>query len=124
MWVHGGFAVYTIASFGALTLLFHNEILRSHGAAAALAAFIGIYWLLRVVVDFTYYDHADSPKGKGFVAGHALLTLLFVFLFITYLSISLRAWLANPPAQSAPSAGLFPGLFLYFRTIHAGNALC
>ena len=94
MWVHGGFAVYTIASFGALTLLFHNEMLRSHGAAAALATFIGIYWLLRVVVDFTYYDHADWPKGKGFVAGHALLTLLFVFLFITYLSVSVRAWLA------------------------------
>ena len=94
MWVHGAFAVYTIASFGALTLLFHNEMLRSRGSAAALAAFIGIYWLLRVVVDFTYYDHADWPKGKGFVAGHALLTLLFVFLFITYLSVSLRALLA------------------------------
>jgi len=94
MWVHGAFAVYTIASFGALTLLFHNEMLRGRGSAAALAAFIGIYWLLRVVVDFTYYDHADWPEGKGFVAGHALLTLLFVFLFVTYLSVSLRAVLA------------------------------
>jgi hypothetical protein len=94
MWVHGGFAVYTIASFGALTLFFHNEMLRSHGAAAALATFIGIYWLLRIVVDFTYYDQADWPKGKGFVAGHALLTLLFVFLSVTYLSVSVRAWLA------------------------------
>jgi hypothetical protein len=94
MWVHGGFAIYTIVSFGVLTLLFHNEMLRGHGAATALAAFIGIYWLLRVVVDFTYYDHADWPTGKGFIAGHALLTLLFVFLFVTYLSVSMRAWLA------------------------------
>lgn len=94
MWVHGGFAVYTIISFGLLTLVLHNEMLGGHRAAAALAAFIGIYWLLRVVVDFTYYDHADWPKGKGFVAGHALLTLLFVFLFATYLSVSARAWLA------------------------------
>jgi hypothetical protein len=94
MWVHGGFAIYTIISFGVLTLLFHNEMLRGHGAATALAAFIGIYWLLRVVVDFIYYNHADWPKGKAFVAGHALLTLLFVFLFVTYLSVSMRAWLA------------------------------
>jgi hypothetical protein len=94
MWVHGGFAVYTIISFGVLTLLLHDEMLRGHRAGPALAAFIGIYWLLRVVVDFTYYQHADWPKGKGFVAGHALLTMLFVFLFVTYLGVSLRAWLA------------------------------
>jgi hypothetical protein len=94
MWVHGGFAVYTIISFGVLTLLLHNEMLQGHRAGPALAAFIGIYWLLRVVVDFTYYDHSDWPKGKGFVAGHALLTLLFVFLFVTYLAVAMRAWLA------------------------------
>ncbi|MFZ1203000.1 MAG: hypothetical protein WAN97_01710 [Candidatus Acidiferrales bacterium] len=94
MWVHGGFAVYTIISFGVLTLLLHNEMLQGSGAGTALAAFIVIYWMLRVIVDFTYYDHADWPKGKGFVAGHALLTLLFVFLFVTYLAVSTRAWLA------------------------------
>jgi hypothetical protein len=94
MWVHGGFAIYTIVSFGVLTLLLHDEILRGDRAGLALAAFIGIYWLLRVVVDFTYYDHADWPQGKGFVAGHALLTLLFVFLFATYLGVVARHWLA------------------------------
>jgi hypothetical protein len=93
MWVHGGFAVYTIASFGTLTLLCHDEMLRGHGAGSALAAFIGIYWLLRVVVDFTYYEHADWPSGKTFVAGHLLLTSLFVFLFVTYLGVCVRDWL-------------------------------
>jgi alginate O-acetyltransferase complex protein AlgI len=94
MWVHGGFAVYTIISFGVLTLLLHDEMLRGERAAIALAAFIGIYWLMRVVVDSTYYEHADWPKGREFVVGHALLTLLFVFLFTTYLGISLHHWLA------------------------------
>jgi hypothetical protein len=94
MWVHGGFAVYTIISFGVLTLVLHDEMLRGERAGVALAAFIGIYWLMRVVVDFTYYEHADWPKGREFVLGHALLTLLFVFLFVTYLGISLRHWLA------------------------------
>jgi hypothetical protein len=94
MWVHGGFAVYTIISFGVLTLLLHNEILQGQRAALALAAFIGIYWLLRVVVDFSYYDHADWPKGTAFVVGHVLLTCLFVFLAATYLGVSLTHWLA------------------------------
>ena len=88
MWVYGGFTVYTILSFGVLTLFLHDEMLRGERAGLALSAFIGIYWLLRVVVDFTYFEHADWPKGRAFVAGHVLLTMLFVFLVVTYLGVS------------------------------------
>ncbi len=95
MWVHGGFAVYTIAAFGVMTLLLHTEILAGQRAALILAIFIGTYWLLRIVVDFTYYNHADWPKGKSFVIGHLLLTLLFVFLSATYLTVSVRYLLAR-----------------------------
>lgn len=95
MWVHGGFAIYTIASFGALTLLLHGEMLIGQRAALALSLFIGTYWLLRIIVDFTYYSHADWPRGKGFVVGHLLLTLLFVFLSATYLGVSIRNLLAR-----------------------------
>ena len=94
MWVYGGFTVYTILSFGVLTLLLHDEILRGRRAGVALAGFIGLYWLLRVVVDFTYYDHSDWPQGKAFVVGHVLLTLLFVFLSVTYLGTAVWHWRA------------------------------
>jgi ABC-type nickel/cobalt efflux system permease component RcnA len=94
MWVHGAFAVYTIISFGALTLLLHDEMLDGQRAAVALATFIGIYWLLRATVDFTYYDHSDWPKGRAFTAGHVLLTSLFIFLSVTYLAVSVRHLLA------------------------------
>jgi hypothetical protein len=94
MWVHGGFAIYTIVSFGLLTLFLHNEMMRGQRAGLALAAFIGVYWLMRIVVDFTYYQHADWPKGTAFVAGHVLLTLLFAFLSATYLGISVWHWFA------------------------------
>src|SRR5215471_4765108 len=93
MWVHGGFTVYTILSFGVLTLLLHDEMLRGQAAGLALAAFIGLYWLLRVVVDFIYYEHSDWPKGRAFTVGHVLLVLLFVFLSATYLGVSMRHWL-------------------------------
>ncbi len=94
MWVHGGFAVLTILAFGTLTLALHNEFLHGERAALGLAIFIGIYWAARVVVDFTYYDHQDWPRGPGFVVGHILLTLLFVFLAATYLSLFVwHVWL-------------------------------
>jgi hypothetical protein len=94
MWVHGGFAVLTIVAFGVLTLALHDDMLHGQRSALGLAAFIGIYWLTRIIVDFTYYDHKDWPSGRGFVVGHILLTLLFAFLACTYLSVFIwHVWL-------------------------------
>jgi hypothetical protein len=87
MWVHGGFAVFTIIAFGTLMLALHAEMLRGDRAALGVALFIGVYWALRVAVDFLYYEHTDWPKGKGFVVGHILLTALFVFLSLTNLGL-------------------------------------
>jgi len=84
MWVHGGFAVLTIAAFGTLTLWLHNEMLQGDRAARGLAAFIATYWTARIAVDFLYYEHADWPKGWQFIVGHALLIGLFIALATTY----------------------------------------
>ncbi|MFY9531754.1 MAG: hypothetical protein WBC04_19885 [Candidatus Acidiferrales bacterium] len=87
MWTHGGFALLTIVTFGILTLMLHGEMLRGDRAALGVALFIGVYWTLRIAVDFFYYDHADWPRGKGFVIGHILLTLLFIYLAATNLGL-------------------------------------
>jgi alginate O-acetyltransferase complex protein AlgI len=87
MWVHGGFAVLTIIAFGTLTLALHDEMLRGDRAALGLALFIGVYWALRISVDFFYYDHTDWPRGRGFVFGHILLTSLFAYLAATNLAL-------------------------------------
>lgn len=80
MWVYGGFTVFTIVAFGTLTLTLHPEFLQGDRAALGLALFIGVYWTLRIVVEFFYYDLADWPRGRGMVAGRILLTLLFIYL--------------------------------------------
>lgn len=90
LWVQSGFTVLTIVAFGILTLVLHAELLRGDRASMALAAFIGVYWTARVVVDAFYFSHADWPLGKQFAIGHALLTALFCFLVISYWS--LFAW--------------------------------
>jgi len=63
------------------------EMLRGDRSALGLALFIGIYWALRIVVDFFYYDRQDWPRGKGFVFGHILLTSLFAYLAISNLGL-------------------------------------
>ena len=94
LWVQSGFTVLTIIAFGTLTFVLHSELLRGDRAALGLACFIGIYWTTRIVVDAIYFSHADWPKGKIFVVGHALLTLLFCFLAASYVGLFVwHVWL-------------------------------
>lgn len=89
MWTYGGFTVMTIVAFGVLTLALRPEMLRGDRAAVGLAAFIGLFWTVRIAVDAFYFEHADWPQGKEFKIGHILLTTLFVFLAATYVGLTL-----------------------------------
>ncbi len=94
LWVQSGFTVLTIIAFGTLTLALRTELLRGDRAALGLACFIGTYWTTRILVDAIYFSHADWPKGKAFVVGHALLTLLFSFLAASYVALLVwQVWL-------------------------------
>ena len=94
VWVQSSFTVLTIIAFGTLTLTLHSELLHGDRAALGLAAFIGIYWTARILVDALYFSHADWPQGKMFVVGHVLLTSLFCFLAASYLGLFVwHVWL-------------------------------
>ena len=90
MWTYSGFTVMTIVAFGSLTLILHDELLRGDRAALGLAGFIGLFWTVRLLVDWLYYGHSDWPAGRQFVVGHVLLVGLFMFLAGTY--VSLLVW--------------------------------
>ncbi len=94
LWVQGGFTVLTIIAFGTLTLVLHTELLEGDRAALGLTCFIGIYWTARILVDAIYFSHGDWPKGTAFVVGHALLTLLFSLLAVSYVGLFVwQVWL-------------------------------
>jgi len=96
LWVQSGFTVLTILAFGTLTLVLHNELLRGDRAALGLAGFIGIYWTARILVDASYFSHADWPTGKQFIIGHILLTSLFLALAASYLGLFVwHIWLRS-----------------------------
>lgn len=86
-WTYYGFTGTTIVAFGSMTLALHEELLRGDRAALFLAAFIAVFWTLRIIVDFFYYDHDDWPQGLQFKVGHALLTALFVAMAGTYVGL-------------------------------------
>jgi hypothetical protein len=87
LWVQSAFTVLTIVAFGTLTLALHSALLRGDRSALGLAAFIGIYWTARILIDAFYFSHDDWPQGKQFAIGHVLLTALFCFLAASYAAL-------------------------------------
>ncbi len=88
--VAAGYIVFTYLAFGVLTLVLHRELLRGDRAALALAPFIGLYWLVRLLLEPFWFGHRDWPAGRRFVAAHIALDLLFAYLAAVY--CGLVAW--------------------------------
>lgn len=95
MWTYGGYTAMTILAFGLLTLALHDELLAGGRGALAVAAFIGTFWLVRLLVDGLYFRHSIWPPGRRFVVAHVLLDSLFVFLAGTYLAVLGWHWLGR-----------------------------
>jgi len=83
-WLYGFYIGFSILGFSALTLCLHDAFLAGNGAARGLALFIAVFWTIRVLADFVWYDRRDWPPGNALVAGHALLTTLFCSLAAVY----------------------------------------
>ena len=94
MWTYAGTTLLTIVAFGILTLVLHDAFLARDRAAVALAAFIAVFWTLRLVVDAAWLRHIDWPKGPAFILGHILLVALFIALASTYWLVVL--WSFHP----------------------------
>jgi hypothetical protein len=86
--VAGGYIVFTYLSFGVLTLVLHDELVRGDRSATALSAFIGLYWLARIVVDATAFRGAPWPRGALYRAGHVALVAMFGYFAAVYLGLA------------------------------------
>lgn len=85
VWVHGAFVAGTVIAFGVLTLVGRKAMAAGEGLGPALAAFMGLFWLARLLVQLFYYKPGDWPKGTWVVLGRYALTMLFTFWAAVYL---------------------------------------
>jgi hypothetical protein len=85
-----GYIVFTYLAFGVLTLALHDEMVAGDRAAAGLALFIALYWLVRLVLDWFWFGHRVWPSGPRYVIAHIGLELLFAYLAAVYLIVALR----------------------------------
>jgi len=84
------YIVGTNLAFGLLSALAPGWLLAPTGLAAAVTAFMAVYWGARVVIQFTYYDRSGGPSGAGARLAEAALVSLFLFLTVVYGCAALR----------------------------------
>lgn len=96
-WVYAAFILYVNAGFGVISLLAAPELAAGGGAGRLLAAFIAIYWLLRLAVQLLLFDPRPVIEGRLARLGYNALTLSFVFLAAAYGLAALAPGGAPPP---------------------------
>jgi hypothetical protein len=83
-WTYAGYIWTTNVCFGLVSVTMPGELLAGTPLAAAVCAFITLYWLARIVIQFAYFDRRDAPPGAIFKLAEVALVALFVFLTIVY----------------------------------------
>jgi len=83
-WTYAGYILVINISFGVVTLLGADELLNGSFLAKSITLFIAAYWLARVVIQYTYFDRTDAPKGLIYTLGETALVMLFAAFTIVY----------------------------------------
>lgn len=83
-WVYGAFIVLVILGFGVLTLLNAQAMAAGEPVARSLAAFIGVFWLARLAVQFFVFDARPFLTSAFLTLGYHGLTVLFTALVAIY----------------------------------------
>jgi len=94
IWVHGGFIVITILGFGTISLFNARSLAGGGGLARSVCAFVSLFWLCRLMVQFYLFDARPYLRGLMLKAGYHGLTVAFTFFVIVY------GWAALWPLQS------------------------
>jgi cytochrome b561 len=84
--VHSIYIVLVLVAFGLICLLFPTELCGGSSLGKYIGVFLAIFWGLRVVLQFVYYDRAvkqENPLGT-FCFGAAFLYLAATFVFTAF----------------------------------------
>jgi len=74
----------TNLAFGLLSTLRPQWLTDGSGLARSVAGFIAVYWGVRLVLQFAYYDRKDAPSGTIFRVAELALSALFLFCACVY----------------------------------------
>lgn len=84
VWVHGGFIVLTIVGFAVISLVAAGELASGTTLARAFCAFVAVFWLGRLGVQFFVFDASPFLTRAYLRIGYHALTVVFLVLVAIY----------------------------------------
>lgn len=88
-YIHMWFIAITLGIFGGLTLAFAPQLVEGNALGAALAAAIGAFWLVRTVLQVTWYSASHWRGRPGRTVIHFTLLVVYGAMALTYFA---AAW--------------------------------
>ena len=88
-WTYAGYIWATNVCFGLVSTLAPGWLLDTAPLARAVSAYIALYWIARVAIQFFYFDRSDAPPGPLTKLGEVALVALFVYLSLVYGALAL-----------------------------------
>ncbi len=89
VWTHGAFIVLVIVAFGALSLALAPDLAAGTPLARSLCAFIGIFWLSRLMIQLFLFDARPFLTTRFLTVGYHSLTVVFIYLAGIYLAAAM-----------------------------------
>lgn len=83
-WTYAGYILAINIFFGLISIVCVDELLSESLLAKALLLLITLYWLARVIIQFTYFDKKDVPRKGFFLLGEIVLNVLFILFTLCY----------------------------------------
>ncbi len=83
-WTYAGYILVINLAFGIISVFGTGELLNHSFLAKSITFFIGLYWLSRIVIQFTYFDRSSAPKGIVYALGEIILVTLFFAFTLVY----------------------------------------
>jgi hypothetical protein len=94
-WTYAGYILVINCCFGVVSTAATTELLNGSFLAKSITLFIAFYWIVRVGIQFFYFDRTHAPKGPLYVTGEILLVSCFIAFSIVYLAAFLfnNSWI-------------------------------
>jgi hypothetical protein len=83
-WTYAGYILSINLFFGIVSVFLAAEMLSGTGLAISLTLLISLYWLARLIIQFTYFDKSEIPRAFFYLAGEWALVGLFILFSLVY----------------------------------------
>lgn len=88
-WTYAAYISTINLAMGFLSALRPEWLLDGSGLGQAIASFIAVYWGVRVIVQFTYYDTSEIPLNRFVAGAKVLMVCAFIALTVFYSIVAL-----------------------------------